>query len=258
MSADALVDRTPRSQRLRSCSASGTSAPSAPVRAGRRASVSSMSASSPATSPSSGSSACTARVSRIASRVRSPRCRSGPGARGVALVEDQVEHVQHDAQPLGALAARAACSKPPPAALMLLLGPADALGHRRLGHEEGAGDLGRGQAADGAQGERELRRRRERRVAAEEEQGQRVVRARAAARRRAPARTASSAGTCAAAVSSRRRRACVAAQLVGQPARGDRDEPAARVLRARPRSGHWTAAASSASCTASSQASKCP
>ena len=43
--------------------------------------------------------------------------------------------------------------------------------------------------------------------------------------------TDSPGGTCAAAAASRRRRALIAAQLVGQPPRGDRDQPAARVVR---------------------------
>ena len=91
------------SHRVRSCSASGTSSPSGPVRAGRRASVSSMSASRPATSGSSGSAACSMRVSRIASVDRSARATCGAGAGGVPLVEDEVEHVQDAAQPLGPL-----------------------------------------------------------------------------------------------------------------------------------------------------------
>jgi hypothetical protein len=88
-------------------------------------------------------------------------------ARDVALVEDQVEDVEHHAQALGALGlgrrVEAAAGRPD-----ALLGAADALGHGRLGHEEGAGDLCRGQAADGAQGERELRRGRQGGVAAED------------------------------------------------------------------------------------------
>ena len=83
-----------RSQRPRSWSASGIGSPSASTRAGRRASISSISASSPATSGSSGSWPWTMR------RAGSPR-RTGrlagaaPAAAGVALVEDQVEHVEH-------------------------------------------------------------------------------------------------------------------------------------------------------------------
>jgi hypothetical protein len=49
------------------------------------------------------------------------------------------------------------------------------LGHRRLGHEEGAGDLVGGQPAEGAEGERDLRLARERRVAAREDQAQSLV-----------------------------------------------------------------------------------
>ncbi len=67
-----------RSQRLRSCSASGMRSPAGPVRASRRALVRIISASRPATSPSSGSRRWTARVSRTASSLRSARCRSGP------------------------------------------------------------------------------------------------------------------------------------------------------------------------------------
>ena len=66
------------SQRLRSCSASGTSDPSPAMRAARRASVSSISASSPLTSPSWGSKACSRRVSRIASWASTGSSRPGP------------------------------------------------------------------------------------------------------------------------------------------------------------------------------------
>ncbi len=66
------------SQRERSCSSRGTRAPSGRVRAGRRASVSSMRASRPATSGSSGSSRRAWRVRRIASAVRSTRTSSSP------------------------------------------------------------------------------------------------------------------------------------------------------------------------------------
>ncbi len=172
---DALLDRG-RSQRARSCSSSGTSSPCGPVRAARRASVSSISASRPATSPSSGSSRWTVRVSRIASRGQFGAVQGGAGRRRIALVEDQVED----------LAARRAAGRGPQRsgrpkrhAPHLLLGPADALRHRRLGHQVRAGDLRRGQTADRAQGERDLRGRGQVRVAAQEEQGEGVVLARA-------------------------------------------------------------------------------
>ena len=98
----------------------------------------------------------------------------GPRAAGVALVEDQVEHVQHRAEPLGALllgGQREGDAR----GLDALLGAADPLRHRRLGHEERARDLGGGEAADRAQRERDRRRRRERGMAAHEEQHERVV-----------------------------------------------------------------------------------
>lgn len=110
-----------------------------------------------------------------------------------------------------------------------LLGSADALRHGRFGDEEGAGDLGGGQAPNGPERERELRSRRERRVAAEEEQDQRVVLfgALLVSRRRVHL------------VGGRSRRGdvlaaapgLVAAQLVGDPPRGDGDQPGARVVR---------------------------
>ena len=96
---------------------------------GRRASVSSISASSPATSPSSGRSACSWRVSRIASAVSSTRCSDDARARGVALVEDQVEHVEHGARAARALGRRRQL-EPAPRRPDPLLGAADALRDR--------------------------------------------------------------------------------------------------------------------------------
>ena len=57
----------------------------------------------------------------------------------------------------------------------LALGAHEALRHRRLGHEERAGDLGRRQAAERAQRERDLRVGRERRVTAREDELQALV-----------------------------------------------------------------------------------
>ena len=57
----------------------------------------------------------------------------------------------------------------------LPLGADEPLGHRRLGHEEGAGYLVGAQSAEGAQGERDLRLGRECRVAAREDQAQPLV-----------------------------------------------------------------------------------
>ena len=57
----------------------------------------------------------------------------------------------------------------------LVLGPDQALGHRRLGDQERPRDLGGGQAGQGAQGERDPRLQRQRRMAAGEHQPQPVV-----------------------------------------------------------------------------------
>jgi hypothetical protein len=83
------------------------------------------------------------------------------------LVEDQVEHVEHRpgrTRRVEALAGDGA------------LGAGDPLGHGRLGHQEGPGDLRRGEPAHGAQRQRDRRRRAQRRMAAAAQQEQGVVR----------------------------------------------------------------------------------
>jgi hypothetical protein len=152
----------------------------------------------------------------------------GARRRGVALVEDQVEHMEHDAQPLGTLGLGRELERHA-GGLEPLLGAADALGHRRLGHQERVRDLQRGEAADGAQGERELRRRRQPGLAAEEQQPQRVVLAVAGVLARG-GREQRVGGDL-------RRGGLLAAplgplrpHLVDQPARGHGDQPGARVL----------------------------
>ena len=87
---------------------SGTSDPSGAVRAGRRASVNSMRARSPATSLLPGTTGGPWRASRMASAVNSARTSSRPRGGRVALVEDEVEHVDHDAEPLRLLGLAAA------------------------------------------------------------------------------------------------------------------------------------------------------
>ena len=152
----------------------------------------------------------------------------GPGRRRIALVEDQVQHVQHDRQPRDPLGLRGE-REGDMARLDLLLGTADPLGDSRVRDEEGAGDLRGRKSADRAQGQRELRRRGKGRMSAEKEKRQRVVLfggdLLGVGRRldvfagqlcRRPLLAAPS--------------SLVAAQLVGQPANGDRDQPAARVL----------------------------
>jgi hypothetical protein len=79
----------------------------------------------------------------------------GTGTRGVALVENQVEHVQDHAQAILPLRVRRH-PKWNAGILDLPLCPADALGHSRLWDEEGAGNLGGSQSTDRAQSEREL------------------------------------------------------------------------------------------------------
>ena len=76
-------------------------------------------------------------------------------ARRVALVEDQVEHVQNHAEAFRALWFGRQVETGPDA-LDALLGAADALGHRRLGDQEGVRDLRRRQPADRAKREGQL------------------------------------------------------------------------------------------------------
>jgi hypothetical protein len=66
----------------------------------------------------------------------------------VALVEDQVQDVQHRAKPLRRFRG-GRHPQPRARAFDALLGPADPLRHRRFGDKEGAGDLRGREAADG-------------------------------------------------------------------------------------------------------------
>ena len=98
----------------------------------------------------------------------------------------------------------------------------DALGDRRLGHQEGGGDLRGRQAADRPQSERQLRRRRQRRMAAQEQQRQRVVLVDDLSARW---RLLSDGGLLA------QRPRCLGPKGVDQSPAGDRDQPAARIRR---------------------------
>ncbi len=98
----------------------------------------------------------------------------GADAAGIALVEDQIEHVQDGAESFGPLPV-GGHAKWHAGRLDALLGPADPLRHGRLGHEERVGNLGRREAADGPQRERNRRRTSERSVTAHEQQDERVV-----------------------------------------------------------------------------------
>jgi hypothetical protein len=84
----------------------------------------------------------------------------------VALVEDQVEHLEHRAEVAWHADLHVADGP---------LRPADPLRHRRLGHQVGLGDLPRGESAHRTEGERHGRSRGQRRVAAQEEQQEGVV-----------------------------------------------------------------------------------
>jgi hypothetical protein len=102
-----------------------------------------------------------------------------------------------------------------------LLRAADALGHRGLGDQEGVRDLGRRQAADRSERQRELRRHRERRVTAQEQERERVLplgdRSRIGHVEDRVLFLATTAGA-------------LAAPPVDQPPGGHRDEPGSRAL----------------------------
>ena len=76
-----------------------------------------------------------------------------PGAGGVTLVEDEVEHMQHGAEPLGLLLAR---RQPEWRAGSLdgLLGSADALRYRCIRHEKRVSNFCRSQTAHCSQCQR--------------------------------------------------------------------------------------------------------
>jgi hypothetical protein len=150
------------------------------------------------------------------------------GRAGVPLVENQVEDVQDRREPCRALLGRGHAERDA-AVLDGLFGPADPPGHGRLRHQERAGHLHCGQTADRAQGERDLRGRRQRRVAAHEQQDERVVgigRPAVGGGRQPLVGQHPPGHRLLAALPG-----LLAAQQVGQPARGDGDEPGAGVLR---------------------------
>ena len=148
--------------------------PSASVRAGRRASVSSSRASRPCASASSGSSSHdeSGEADRLLAQVGPHQVVAGGG--DVALGVDEVDHVQHAAEPLGQLVV-GGHPVGDPGRLHLPLGPDQPLVHRGLGGQERPGDLGHLQAADGPEGERHPGLEGEGGVAAGEEQAEPVV-----------------------------------------------------------------------------------
>ena len=98
----------------------------------------------------------------------------GVSRRGVALVEDEVDHRGDGGEPRGPLR-RGGGLERDVGALDSALGARDPLLHGGLAHQEGAGDLLHREAAHDAQGERDLRRRRQVGVAADEEETEHVV-----------------------------------------------------------------------------------
>ncbi len=98
----------------------------------------------------------------------------GARARGGALGEDQVQNAQDRVQPCAHLRLRGQRERAPEGTDPLL-GAADALSHRGLGHQKRSRDLSRGQPANRAQRQRDLRRHGQRGMAAQQEQAERVV-----------------------------------------------------------------------------------
>ena len=137
--------------------------------------------------------------------------------RGVALVEDQIEHMQYGAQPRGQLISR---RQREPGTLQFRLRPADPLPDSCLRHQKRPGDLTGGQPADRPQRERDLRLRGQIRMAAQHQQRQRVVDRGRRLRLRLPTfrLLAPPPGR-------------LTPQYLDPPPRGDRDQPTARILR---------------------------
>ncbi len=145
------------------------STPSLPRRASRRECCRISRASRPRASDSFGISSTSWRASAIAVDAR-----ASSACRRVALVERQVDDGEHPGQAFleqfrwrHLVGDRRVGDLAP--------GPHESLLHRRLRHQEGAGDVGDLQAGDGPQGQRDLGRHGERRVAAREDQPQAVV-----------------------------------------------------------------------------------
>ena len=97
-----------------------------------------------------------------------------PGRGRVALVEDQVDHLEHGVEALGEVVPRRQLERHPRLGKRPLRAH-DALGHSGLRHEEGARYLERRQAAQQAQRESHPRLGRQHRVAADEHESEQVV-----------------------------------------------------------------------------------
>ena len=93
---------------------------------------------------------------------------------GVPLVEHEVDHCEHGAEPVRQLGVGRDAIRDL-GVLDLALGPHEPLRHGRLGHEERSRDLARLEPAEQAEGERHLRLGSEGRVAAGEDEPQAIV-----------------------------------------------------------------------------------
>ena len=172
----------------------------------------------------------------------------------VALVEDEIHDSQHAAQALGELLVGGHAIADVRIG-DLALGAHDALAHRRLGDQERARDLGRGQAAQRAQRQCDPRAQIERRMAAGEDQPQPVIDdgALLAHRRVLLLLQAHELGQ---PLGAPRHRA-LATQAIDRPSpRRDHDPPT--WVRWDSSRGHVATAAANASCTASSASWKSP
>ena len=241
-----------RFQRLRSWSASRTRSPASSTRVARRASVRSMQRQQAGHLGLVGQ--------ELAEQAGEPHALVAEvdahevvaARRGVALGEHEVGHAEHGGEAVGELVV----GRHPVGDVGvgdLAPGPDQPLGHRRLGHEQRPGDLGRGQAADRAQAERHAGLERQRRVAAGEDQAELVV---------AHARVSGSGHGLTARRGPSSRPPCRRASLRGAAGRGRSCGPrrSARHAgrRGRPTAGHRSKAATAASCTASSARSRLP
>ena len=213
-----------RSHRLRSWSDSSTSDPSAATRAARRDSLSSSRASRPSASPLVGHQfdEHAGEADRLDAEVGAHE--GVPARRRVALVEHEVDDGEHGAEPVGELGVVGDAVGDVGGA-DLLLRPHQALRHRRLRHEERAGDLVGLQPAEQAQREGDLRAGGEGRVAAREDQPQAVVLHRTDLGGRLVGRTQG--GRLDVPIMARR----LAAQPIDGPIARRRDDPRARVRR---------------------------
>jgi hypothetical protein len=146
----------------------------ASTRAGSRDAWISISATRPCTSDSSVASSARMRPRRSASSHSAGRVQCSPDGRGVAFVEDEVEHLEHRRRAVRALVRprdleRHACLG------QRALGAHDALRDGGLRHQEGARDLVGGQAAQEPQREGDARLRREHRMTGDEHEAQEIV-----------------------------------------------------------------------------------